>query len=1162
MLINKSLKGPSTVHAFKRLRSTPRRCASSSQVTDDLPTPQLDDSFVPLMEDMTLGARKRPQSSLHAASTLEEVEVLLEAEEDELYRLARSSGDPERRPKPKTPFGIPTPELSEEEIMEDDEAYMRREERRSPAAVIASKRIGQIILPDELGTRITDEIYDLDPHHVRRAYLNIVKTPTPAQPTTLSKMLKLPGATKPDALIAKAATFFPGEFAAVRNVIEEMRRRLGQDWLATAAKTALTRTEVQSLSTVPDETTEVSDASEVALEEDDSINFDDFDSFDFEEEDELKSGSSSTPRARPRRLIDTSEKDQLRVQRVAKAAKQLAASAEDRGVISIVEVSSTFGAGFWSVLDSAGILPSAEEGYAVTPTQPIEVQYVNSNRFASSMAERLVQDIPGNVADVTFKRMIHPENLSAPPALALSTFHLSTLVDSARETHLNQLLALNAPYIILVDHASQLGWDAISQARSYLLSQSTPTAPLHAMAPCPHDGVCPLIHTQDICGFSQRLQTPDAARKTKHSKKGEEDKRYTYLVIARGERPVTTALGMEQYFSAGRMGGVAKDVIQRDIMKREGKSVIQEIHGEEMTHYEAVPLHELEAPPQTTAEATTIPAQSKVLEHLRLEAASWPRLVAPPMKRSGHVVMDTCHPDGNIQRLTYAKSHGKQIYHDARKIHWGDLIPHTSKSKPVIRERGLLNVAPPEREELEITFSDSGEMTEVIRTTGGPRATKITRTSASGSSQRKKEKHRGRHDWPVAELSREKVQVQTNERPATKRDRKGKSKESSSDPTSWMLKEGFAEETVWRSGQSRGYATLMRPGLTASPARIHRRFMSARPVSADAAPRPKTTIGHLRSLAASGTPITVLTAYDYPTALLSEYAGTDMVLVGDSLSQVALGHTSTTTITLDEMIHHAKAVTRGAMTPFVFADLPFGSFEISIEDGIRSSIRLVKEGGVDGLKIEGGPEIIPLVRKLSQAGIPVIPHLGLQPQRATATSGYKVQGRTSSSAKYILETALEMEKAGATMILLEAIPHDLATYITQRIGAGPGTSGQVLVITDVLGTYAPPPTPPPPSSSISNGENQSTTGMGVVATQHQPRFVRRFGNIGEESRKAIVNYLDSVRSGTFPLVGKESYNMQNKDQWKAFLKIAQSLGEGEGEQVPVYELKDEEIGKD
>lgn len=313
---------------------------------------------------------------------------------------------------------------------------------------------------------------------------------------------------------------------------------------------------------------------------------------------------------------------------------------------------------------------------------------------------------------------------------------------------------------------------------------------------------------------------------------------------------------------------------------------------------------------------------------------------------------------------------------------------------------------------------------------------------------------------------------------------------------------------------------------------MHRRYMSARPDSQSnglsPALRPKVTLNTLRSLAAEGTPITCLTAYDFPTALLSESAGIDMVLVGDSLSQVALGQTSTTQITLDEMIHHAKAVTRGAKSPFVFADMPFGSFEASVEMGVTNVIRMIKESGVDGVKIEGGREIVPLVKRLNDIGIPVIPHIGLQPQRATSLSGYLVQGKTTSAALDLYETARQLHEAGATGFLLEAIPHRLAKYITDSlgtltigIGAGGDTHAQVLVITDVLGLY--------------NGDS---------AAAGKPRFVRHFGQVGKAMRDAVEGYKRAVEGRDFPEVGKETYTMK-KEEWEGFLAARAEGGDGD-----------------
>ena len=260
-------------------------------------------------------------------------------------------------------------------------------------------------------------------------------------------------------------------------------------------------------------------------------------------------------------------------------------------------------------------------------------------------------------------------------------------------------------------------------------------------------------------------------------------------------------------------------------------------------------------------------------------------------------------------------------------------------------------------------------------------------------------------------------------------------------------------------------------------------------------------------------PITMLTAYDFPTARALDTHGVDIALIGDSLAQVCLGLPSTTRLTLDEMLHHTRAVARGATHPLIVADMPFGSYQASSEDAIRSAVRMVQDGHVEAVKLEGGLEIAETVRRITQVGVPVMAHVGLMPQRHSALSGYRVQGRDAAGARTVLDGALALQDAGAFSVVLEAIPHRLAEYITARlniptigIGAGPGTSGQVLVWDDVM-----------------------TRWHGKKA-----KFVRRFADVGHEEGRGVQNYVSAVREGSFPNAETESYEMAG-GEWESFL---------------------------
>lgn len=256
----------------------------------------------------------------------------------------------------------------------------------------------------------------------------------------------------------------------------------------------------------------------------------------------------------------------------------------------------------------------------------------------------------------------------------------------------------------------------------------------------------------------------------------------------------------------------------------------------------------------------------------------------------------------------------------------------------------------------------------------------------------------------------------------------------------------------------------------------------------------KRTTLTLQAMKEQGEKITMITAYDYSSAMLSEKAGIDTILVGDSLQMVMLGDDSTISATLDTMIHHTKAVVKGAPETFVVTDLPFGSYNVSIEQAIETSSRCMKEGRCDAVKLEGGVRMKNVIKAVVDAGIPVVGHIGLTPQTTAQLGGFKVQGK-GDAARKVLEDALAVQEAGACMIVLEAIPAPLATLITERlsiptigIGAGNGTDGQVLVYHDMLGMF----------------------------DKFVPKFVKVYKSIGNEITEGIKEYIDDVKSTAFP----------------------------------------------
>lgn len=251
----------------------------------------------------------------------------------------------------------------------------------------------------------------------------------------------------------------------------------------------------------------------------------------------------------------------------------------------------------------------------------------------------------------------------------------------------------------------------------------------------------------------------------------------------------------------------------------------------------------------------------------------------------------------------------------------------------------------------------------------------------------------------------------------------------------------------------------------------------------------------MREAKQNGEKITMLTAYDYSTAKLMEEAGVNAILVGDSLGMVCLGYEDTLAVTMEDMIHHTKAVVRGTKEAMVVADLPFMSYQTSVYDAVVNAGRLVKEGGAQAVKLEGGLEVCPQIRAIANASIPVCAHLGLTPQSVHAFGGYKVQGRETAAARRLLAEAKAVEEAGAFAVVLECVPQELATYISSQIGiptigigAGAGCDGQVLVYQDLLGMYS----------------------------DMAPRFVKQYRQLGQEMKAAFGEYIEEVKTGRFP----------------------------------------------
>ncbi|KAI9669774.1 MAG: hypothetical protein M1829_005029 [Trizodia sp. TS-e1964] len=261
--------------------------------------------------------------------------------------------------------------------------------------------------------------------------------------------------------------------------------------------------------------------------------------------------------------------------------------------------------------------------------------------------------------------------------------------------------------------------------------------------------------------------------------------------------------------------------------------------------------------------------------------------------------------------------------------------------------------------------------------------------------------------------------------------------------------------------------------------------------------RKKITLDKIRQLHKANEPIAMITAHDFPSAHVADAAGMDIILVGDSLAMVALGMEDTSEVVIEEMILHCRSVARATKAAFTVGDLPMGCYEVSPEQAVRSAIRVIKEGRVQGIKLEGGLDMAPTIKRITQAGIPVLGHVGLTPQRQNALGGFRVQGKTTASALKVLEDALAVQEAGCFAVVLEAVPGEVAGIITKRlsiptigIGAGNACSGQVLVQIDMTGNFP--------------------------AGRFLPKFVKKYGDVWGESMRAIREYKDEVKSRAYP----------------------------------------------
>lgn len=286
--------------------------------------------------------------------------------------------------------------------------------------------------------------------------------------------------------------------------------------------------------------------------------------------------------------------------------------------------------------------------------------------------------------------------------------------------------------------------------------------------------------------------------------------------------------------------------------------------------------------------------------------------------------------------------------------------------------------------------------------------------------------------------------------------------------------------------------------------------------------RAKVTTATFRKKKAEGEPITMLTAYDYATAMAMDRAGIDSILVGDSLGMVVLGYDTTLPVTMADMLHHCKAVARGAQKALLIGDMPFLSYQVSVPEAVRNAGRFLQEAGMDAVKLEGGRERLPAVKAISEAGIPVMGHLGLTPQSVHQFGGFRAQGKTALAARRLVEDAEALQRAGCFALVLEAIPARLAGLVSERltiptigIGAGPDCDGQVLVSHDLLGLF----------------------------DRFTPRFVKQYAQLHQMLESAFAEFRREVEDRSFP-AESHTFTMQD-DEWRQLVAELETAGADE-----------------